>query len=108
MEANDVDARSRVECEKLPHKIRVELGQLFLNLGNRAKATQNRPQSFAKPLLVGERQRGARDHPILPIGLDHRHVDSVERGTAHQPQRAPNFRARHPEVLWSGLGAYVR
>ena len=42
-----------------------------------------------------------------PVGLDHRDVDAVERGAAHQPDRAPNRQAERGGE-WPGGECCVR
>src|SRR3974377_2037565 len=81
-----VDSRWGAPGELLDHS-GLKPGQLFFAVRNRTGAAENRSQSFAKRLLVRDRQRGAGDHPLSTIGLDHRGVDPIERSTAHQPER---------------------
>ena len=59
---------------------------------DRTDAAEHRAQPLAELRRIGEGQRRARDHPVAAVGLDHRDIDAVERGAAHQPDRTPHAR----------------
>ena len=107
VEPDDIDGGSGVASEKLLDPPGMEAGQLVFDRRDRTGAAKDRPQPFAERLRVGERQRRPGDHPFLAIRLDHRDVDPVERGAAHQPEGTPNSRLRCPRVFWPGPRAYV-
>ena len=79
-------------------------GQLLFDLANRADTAENRAQPLPELWTVGERQRRAEADPLAAVGFDHRDVDAVKRGAAHQPDRPAHARG----VLWPGACAYVR
>ena len=67
----------------------VQLRQFAFYRFNRADPTQHAPKLFTKGIGVGDGHRRSWYDVGATIGFDHRDVDAIERGAAHQPDRAP-------------------
>jgi len=88
MEADEFDARDLVPLDEAFHRRGMCLGQRALDLGHRTFAAERPAQRLAKFALIGHRQpRPGRDF-ILAVALDESDIDTVERGAAHQADRA--------------------
>ena len=86
----------------------VEFGQCPLDLAERSGAllARGKPLGLCEGRAqldldlggVGIGRRGTRAQLAVAVGIDERHVDTVHRGAAHQPQRAPQLAHDHLPV----------
>ena len=105
VKADEIDRGPLVACEKMFDRLAVEPGELGLDRGDRADPAQRPAQPLAKRVRIGDGQRRAGADAGAAVGLDQRHIDAVERGAAHQPERAAHPR---PSLPAGGRGRWAR
>ena len=90
MKADEIDvADAGAALDEALDRLGMEPGQLALDLGDWPDAAEHAAQPLAEALGIGHGQRRARSSTrSLAVGLDQRDIDAVERGAAHQPDRA--------------------
>ncbi len=105
--ADNVRRKPRVAAEQLFDGVAVEPRQLGFDISDRTGAAEHAAQPRAEIVAIGDGQRRAGDDPRRAVGLDHRDIDAVERGAAHQPDRTPQRPAGRGRRWHRGCG-YAR
>jgi hypothetical protein len=87
----DIGGLEPVFLEQTAHHLGMGQGHVALDRLDRPACAECAAQALAQGRVIGHRRRRPGRHDAFAVGLDDRRVDAVQRGPAHQAERAPGL-----------------